>query len=436
MFLQRTNAWPKSLPPGAPSRNIAQQLRIALVRKINTRSFIRATRSTPREINRRIALNLVREHQPISRADLARRMKVGRGMITALITELLSEGAIYEGATVDAPRGRHPKMLYVRTHDRLVIAADIRFSKTFLMLADFDGTPIVLESFETLFEVSELVAELARRIRRIVRSHSGKGRCEGIGLVVPGMVDRATGRVLNAPQLGWRDVDVRDALARATSLTVHVENAPIACALAHMWLGKRGDDAPADFAYVTVSDGVGVGMVVNGEVVRGCGNTAGEFGHVPLDLDGPLCLCGARGCLETYTSNLATLSRYLGHEFSAADTRDLLRTSGITINDVIARARAGDERAIAAIEKTARYLGAGLAVLINALNPAQIFVGGEITGAWDRIASTIHQEIAGRALTEAAAATPVVPEAASNHPRLRGATALIAAPEYAAPQVA
>jgi predicted ArsR family transcriptional regulator len=98
------------------------------VRKINTRSFVRATRSTPWEINRQIVLNLIREHQPISRADLARRMGIGRGMVTALITELLDHEAIYEGATVDAPRGRRPKMLHVRTHDRLVVAIDVRFS--------------------------------------------------------------------------------------------------------------------------------------------------------------------------------------------------------------------------------------------------------------------------------------------------------------------
>src|SRR5881392_3807453 len=122
------------------------------VRKINTRSFVRATRSTPREINRQIALNVVRDHQPISRADLARHMGIGRGMVTSLVDALLAEGAIYEGATIDAPRGRKPKMLYVRTHDRLVIAIDVRFSQTYVMLADFAGTAVALETFETVVD--------------------------------------------------------------------------------------------------------------------------------------------------------------------------------------------------------------------------------------------------------------------------------------------
>lgn len=406
------------------------------MRKINTRSFVRATRSTGRDINRQIVLNLVREHQPISRADLARRLRVTRGMVTSLIDELLLEEAVYEGATVDAPRGRRPKMLYVRTRDRLVIAVDIRFSRTYVMVTDFAGTTIALETFETITQPEDLVRELVTCIRRMLATHGKSGLCEGIGLVVPGMVDQRTGRVLNAPQLGWRSVDIRDALATGTGLPVHIENAPVACAMAQMWLGQRGGNAPSDFVYLTVSDGVGAGVVVNGEVVRGHGGTAGEFGHIPIDLNGPQCLCGARGCLEAFTSNLATLSRYLGHELSPATTRALLHESGLTINDLISRARSGDDRALDALLETARYLGVGIASLINALNPSQIVVGGEITEIWDQLEPTIRAVIADRVLTKAAASTPILIEPAGEYPRLRGATALVSAPLFAAPRVA
>src|SRR3954471_8625165 len=110
------------------------------MRKINTHSFVRATRTTPRDINRQILLNLVRERQPVSRADLARLMRIGRGMVTSLVAELIADGSIYEGPTVDAPRGRRPMMLCVRTKDRLAIAVDVRFSRTYIMLSDFAGT--------------------------------------------------------------------------------------------------------------------------------------------------------------------------------------------------------------------------------------------------------------------------------------------------------
>lgn len=406
------------------------------MRKIDTRRFVRATRSTPRAINRQILLNLVRDHQPVSRADLARQMLIGRGMVTSLVDELLGEEAIYEGETVDAPRGRKPKMLFVRTRDRLVIAIDVRFSRTFVMLGDFAGNAVATESFDTVVEPALFVETIVARIERLLHDHKASGRCEGIGLVIPGMVDQTTGRILNSPQLGWRDVDVRDAIARATGLTVHIENAPIACALAHTWLGQRGGEGGSDFAYITVSDGVGVGIVVNGQVVRGHSHTAGEFGHIPLDINGPRCLCGNRGCLEAHTSNLATLSRYLGRELASDDTRDLLRDTGLTIADVISRARGGDTRAAHALDETARYLGLGIAMVINALNPARVIVGGEITDAWDRLEPIIRQVISERALTASSAATPIIVEPPGISPRLRGATALVAAPLYAAPLVA
>ena len=407
------------------------------MRKINTRSFVRATRATPREINRQIVLNLIREHQPISRADLARRLDVGRGMVTSLVGQLIKEGVLYEGATVDAPRGRRPKMLHLRTRDRLVAAVDVRFSRTFVMLADFSGNPIAVESFETMNVPADLIAEIAKRIRGLLDTHAANGRCEGIGVAVPGMVDHRTGRVLNAPQLGWRDVDIRDSLARATGLPVQIENAPVACALAHMWRGQRSaGEATGDFAYVTISDGVGVGAVINGDVVRGHDNTAGEFGHVALSFDGPPCFCGSRGCFEAYASNIATLSRYLGEELTPAAIRGVLHSTGLTVSEVIARSRAGDYRAIAAIDATARYLGAGLSMVIAALNPSQIFLGGEITEAWDRIEPIVRKVITDRALTPAAAATPIYPDPPTSFPRLRGATALVTAPMFAAPRVA
>ena len=129
------------------------------MRKINTRNFRRATRTTAREVNRQILLNLVREHQPISRADLARRMNIGRGRVTALVNELIDEGAVYEGETVDTVRGRKPKMLHIRTHDRLVVAADVRFSLTYLMLSDFAGTQIALKQMIDCFSsISAFIA--------------------------------------------------------------------------------------------------------------------------------------------------------------------------------------------------------------------------------------------------------------------------------------
>jgi predicted NBD/HSP70 family sugar kinase len=280
-----------------------------------------------------------------------------------------------------------------------------------------------------------LIEELSGRIEALRSTHGARGELEGIGVAVSGMVDDA-GTILYAPQLGWRLVPLRDELAEATGLPVHVENASNACALGHMWLVRQAGASAGDFAYVNVSDGVGVGLVVGGQLVRGSGHAAGEFGHIPIESNGPVCLCGSRGCWEIFTSNLATLARYLGHEPSAAESRRLMRQRDISMRDVVARARAGDAAAVAAIGATAHYLGIGLGILVNTLNPARIIVGGEICGVWELVADELADSVAARGMTVEAQRTPIVPEAGSVRPRLRGAIALVAAPLFAAPQVA
>ncbi|HEU0013858.1 MAG TPA: ROK family protein [Longimicrobium sp.] len=404
------------------------------MRKINTGEFRRATRSTPREINRQIVLNLVREHQPLSRADLARRMHVGRGMISQLVDGLIGEGVVYEGAVANAPRGRKPTLLHVRSRDLFGVAVDVRFSRTHVMLGDLDGRQIAADSFDTLLSPDALVEELAVRVRRLLES-GGVRECEGIGMVVPGMIHRRTGLILNSPQLGWRNVAIREALSQATGLRVFIENAPIACALAHMWMPpfQRGAD---NFVYVTVGDGLGVGVVVDGDVFRGHGDTAGEFGHIPLSLEGPRCMCGLRGCWEAYTSNVATMARYFGLDPSVPEAVETLRASGFTMEDLITRFRQGDEQARAALLESAHYLGLGMAGIVTALSPARIVVGGEITAAWDVVGGVVEERIRERTLTAAAAATPVTAAPGGAGQRLRGATALLVARRFAAPKVA
>lgn len=408
------------------------------MRKINTRDFRVATRSTSREINCRIALNVIHEHQPISRAELARRMKVTRGVAGVLVQGLLDQNLIYEGATGEAAFGRKPTLLHIKTEDRLAVAVDIRFSKSYVMVCDFSGRQLALEAFDTIFSAPELIRDLAQRIRRLVKTNGTTAGIQGVGVAVPGMVDQNTGRVLNAPALGWKDVDFRKPLAVATGLPVQIQNSGRACTLDLLWL-ERGDVARLqNFVYVGVSDGVGVGVVVNGELLRGADHIAGEFAHVPLNLEGPRCMCGAIGCWEAYISNLATLSRYFGWNLSKLSPNKLSNRSNasFTVPHLIARARQGDVKASEAIQSTAHFLGLGLANVVNVINPECIYLDGEITAAWDLIAKSVTDGLAQRALTRKGGRTPIRVGSRQEHPRLRGAAALIAAPTFAAPRVA
>jgi predicted NBD/HSP70 family sugar kinase len=414
------------------------------MRKIDTRDFRVATRSTSREINRRIALNLIHDHQPISRAELARRMNVTRGVAGVLVQELIDQDVIYEGATGEAAFGRKPTLLHIKTHDRLAVAVDIRFSKTYIMICDLSGRQLALETYDTIFSITEFVRDLKKRVNRLLKTHGITAGVEGLGVAVPGMVDQRNGQILNAPALGWRGVDLRQQLTAATGLPVEIENSGRACTLAHLWLERSEPRRPQNFVYVGVSDGVGVGVVVNGELLRGADHIAGEFAHVPLNLDGPGCMCGASGCWEAYISNLATLSRYFGWNLSKLSPNQLNSQrhksngsrSSFTVLDLIDRARAGDTKAMEAIQSTARFMGLGLATIVNVINPECIYLDGEITTAWDLISGTVMPALAERALTEKGGRTPLRIASKQEYPRLRGAAALIAAPTFAAPRVA
>lgn len=417
------------------------------MRKINTRDFRLATRGTVREVNRQIVLNLIREHQPISRAELARRMRVNRAALTAIVHDLVVTGEVDERGTATTARGRRPTLLHVRTTGRLAVVVDVRPGNTSVALADFAGHTIARHTFATPASSADLADELGVCVTRLFDSSATdakaeeiRAQCQGVGLVVPGMVDRRSGRVIYAPRLGWRDVDLRDALTKKLALPVYVESAPIACALARLWLSPEDTRSVHSFAYVSVSDGVGVGLVIDGDVLRGTAHTAGEFGHVTLDPSGPVCACGQRGCWEAYACNSATVARYVERVFGPrqadplAEPRDR-RTPSIAIEEIVRRARRGEPAARGAIADTGHQIGRGLAAVVNAFNPGRIFVGGEITAAWELLEQPMRAALVERTITQAARETPIVADRNPAEYRLLGAVAIVAAPTFAAPRV-
>jgi N-acetylglucosamine repressor len=406
------------------------------VRRIDLNAFRLAQRGTLREINRRIALNLIRARQPLSRADLARMMGARRGLVSVLVKELIDEQLVFEGAKGEAVRGRKPQFLYIDTRTRCIVAVDLRPTRTSVMITDVVGEPLVGESsFATPQDPARFIKALAQRIRALLDAHKEFGRCEGVGVVVPGMVDLTGSRVLFAPRLDWKDVPLRERLASAIGLPVHIENSGKAGALAQMWIARSDGPPPPDFVFLSISDGLGVGVVTGGRLLRGRHNIGGEFGHMPLNVDGPPCACGANGCWEAYVSNLATLSRYFGRQLSPHEPipREF---ATFTVDDLIARARGGDGKAIAALQSTARYLGLGIGAMVNVVDPSRIYVSGEITTAWHLIEPVVSAAIGERVLPAAAPPPSMVLVPAGDVPRLRGAAALVVAPAFAAPEVA
>jgi predicted NBD/HSP70 family sugar kinase len=365
-------------------------------------------------------------------------MDTNRASITSLINELLDEDLVREGAKKDlgAP-GRKPTFIYINSDKGFAIGLDVRSTRTFMMITDSIGNQIgEIVSFPTRFDPREFVRSLGSEVRRALEVVGlDPSSCDGIGIVFPGMVDRESGIVINSPKLGWKHVPLTEMLKMEfKDIDIQLENSGRACALSQIWSTRRQQvHGQHDSVFVSVSDGVGVGVVINGELVRGKHNTGGEFGHVPLSIDGPRCSCGAYGCWEAYISNIATLSRYFGRNGSTLDTTENI---DFTIEDLIDRARQGDSKAITALNSTARYLGLGLASVINALDPSFVDIGGEITEAWDLIEPIVREAMIERTLTRELGRTTIRIVPAAEYPRLRGAVAMVTAPPFAAPKVA
>jgi predicted NBD/HSP70 family sugar kinase len=393
------------------------------MRKIDLSNFRVATSETARHINRRIVLNLIRSHEPISRADLARHSGLQRSTVSVITEQLIEERWVTEGANGHVPRGRRPRFLHLNKERVGIIGVNIRPALTTLALADLNGHFIAQESLPTAQDPKQFIADLVPRLENFKKIRP-ELTCEGIGVSLPGRVDLATQNLIFAPNLNWREFDLKSPLQEATGLPVELENAANACALAEIWFGRRSASAQ-DLIALTVSEGIGTGLVMNRQLVRGSSGVAGEFGHTSIVENGLECRCGNRGCWELYASNLAAVRYYSGAKSNGQPP---------TFDDLLRLASQGDARSLEALHKMGHYLGLGIAMLVTGLAPDEILVIGEITKLWKEIGPIIAKTVKERC--PAHAKTRIVPTDPQSHPRLLGTIALVVQKHFGAPSVA
>ena len=404
------------------------------MRKIDLTSFQVATSETARDINRRIVLDMIRTRQPVSRADLSRLSGLQRSTISVITEQLIEEQWITEGAFGYLPRGRKPRFLHLNVERAGIIGIHVRPTSTTIALADLNARFIAQESFPTAAEPQAFLRDLCERVVDFIKLRP-QVFYEGIGVSLPGRVDYLSQRLVFAPNLGWRDVDLKKPLESATGLLVEIENAANACALAEIWFGQR-TDGMRDLIAVTVSEGIGTGIIANGQLVIGSTGMAGEFGHVSINEDGPPCKCGNRGCWEVYASNSATIRAYMQATSSSRANKANIaqRSNEPTFDDILRLAKQGDVRAAEVLDHMAYYLGVGISMLITGIAPSLIVLVGEVTRAWERVNPIVKKVIAERAPT--AKLTRIVPAEDAAQPRLRGTIALVLQKHFGAPSTA
>lgn len=399
---------------------MATPSRHSFTRKPNLADVKAAGHDVLRLVNRRILLNILSDRQPISRAEIAKISGLNKATISTITSELLRDSCIVEeGSGRTTPiGGKPPTPLRLNALRFGLFGLDIRADETILALSDFNNRLTARLSFETGSDSGTFLAKIGKEISKLRAKHNNFIEFAGIGVSLPGLVDNRSGKFLMSVVLPWRDVPVVQLLEKATGLPVIIDNSARCSALAEIWHGKAQYAHVRNLLYVSVSTGLACGVVIDGGLYRGGNDTAGQFGHIPIDMNGPECRCGQRGCWDLYASDKATIARYQA-------TREGAGKRAPTMRKLVELVEAGDPAATEAVRETARYLGIGITGLINGLDPEIVVIGGEITKAWGLVEPIISEETKRSLLAPRAHGVAIRRSAFEVRPSLKGALALI-----------
>src|SRR5689334_9709121 len=390
------------------------------MRKLDFDRLHTASKDRMRDINEAIVLNLIREQQPISRIQITRTTGLKISTITVITRRLMEKGLIFEQGVAPSNGGRKPRLLGLRPEKVCVVGIDIGVTRTTIALGDFNGEVIDQEVIPTGRRPLPFLEKLAQRVEALMAAQQGQVEFEGIGVSATGIVDSAGGRVIFSPNLGWQDIAVRDVFEQRFSLPVTLDNDARASALAEIWHGCGREAGSMHLVFVTVNEGVGTGIVVNGQLFRGSSEGAGEFGHLSLNHNGPVCNCGNRGCWELYASDRATINRFLDaqRKMGAVDGKP---DAAYTMRDVVKLARNGDRAARSSLMATAKYMALGIANIVNSLNPEMVVVGGDLASVWAMIEPVILDTLKPKVFSRNFSALRIVPSALEFNASLVGA---------------
>jgi len=395
------------------------------VRRIDLKKANAARSNTIRDINRQIVLNYVRELGPLSRADIARETALQRSTISLIVDELRVDGLIEE-VSGESTGGRPPSLLSLRTVDAVGIGVDLGTLKTVMATSDLAGRVLEREEFPTDPDVKKTLARIVDCSQRLIKKTGGS--IEGIGISVPGVVDPETGN-LYVPHFNWRNAPIAKTLTEATSLPVSIDNDANAAALAELWFGRPEIREIRDFILVLVEEGLGTGIVFDGQVYRGERSAAGEFGHMTIGTGAPTaCAAGSRNCWEAFASERAALARYASLSHRANEKTES------TFRELTDQALQGELAARAALKETGHYLGVGIGNLIQGLAPQAVIIGGPITRVWPLISEEV---IAGatESICRGLPSTKIIGSTLGSEPTLMGALSLVLASKFASVSV-
>ena len=383
-------------------------------------------RELNRALNRAKIIDIIRTAGMISRVDIARTSAYSKASVTGLTADLIKEGLIIEKESGKYEGGRRPMLLALNPEGAYVVGVNLSISKLSAVIVNLAADVIashVMPLEPRHYEPDELADRIAAAVMACIwEADFAKHRISGVGIGLPGLVDATSGTIRFLPNYGWVNVDLRDRVQAKLNHPCFIDNSSNTLAIAEQWFGEgKGVD---DFLVVTIENGVGLGMVINGRLYRGWDGTAGEFGHMTIIPDGPVCRCGNSGCVEAYAGNISILrdarkAAQEGH-WTPPDSKQ------ITYEQVLAAARGGNTTLQKMFATAGMVLGTGIAHLATLFNPAKIIITGKGVKAgklmFDPMKEALH---AGRPTRFGQLTTQIVIQRWSAQDWARGAGTLV-----------
>jgi len=348
-------------------------------------------------------LKLIWEKRKTSRAEIARLAGLSRSTVSEIIDNLLKTGLIAEIGAGKSSGGRRPIVLEFQDEARLILGVDLGATHVSVVLTDLRGKILCWK------EKKHPVRTDPKGSRALVISlcdecleswGSGIERLIRIGVAVPSPVDPLNPRLLNEVVIpAWQGESGLEQIQTKYGVPIHVDNDANLGALAEHWWGVgKGIN---DFIYIKIAHGIGAGYILNGDIYRGAGGVAGEMGHLPIDPNGPLCVCGLKGCLATFVGKPALIERTSNLLAEYPDS--VLNGKEPTFGTIGAAANEGDELAVRLVSEIAEYLGIAISGWFNLMNPRLAILGGELAVLGDMLLEPLKLKIRDRTLVSKAA---------------------------------
>ena len=383
-----------------------------------------------RKLNTAIILDSLRLNAPLSRAEISTRTRLNRSTVSSIVTGLIRDGLVREIEFQKDKLGRPGMLMELSPDGACAIGVEIGVDFISIMLADFVAKPI----WRSRVAIDPAIGQAAHIKRAgdliqeaLTRAAKAGLRPLGIGVGVPGMVDVPKGDLVYAPNLTWHHVQLRQLLMKRFKMPVFIENDANAAALGEYYFGVARE--AKNFIYLSVGVGLGGGIVLGGKLFRGMNGYAGEIGHMALDPNGSLCGCGRRGCWESLVSPRALVQsvQTVLQNGSESLIRELAGNdlNNITLDQIIQAALADDCVALDALKDVSRWLGVGIANLVNIFNPELVVLGGALTRAKSIVIPVIEATVRESALGQPRETLRIAISAHQSEACIVGAAAIV-----------